>query len=98
LILARRTLLTLQSLRPPQLWDWSLLVETLVIVCVMIAVIVADEAVARGVPRLRAYLCAIVLGCATAAWAQWELRVLLDWGVVATPDDDGWFALMLPQK
>ena len=98
LILAQRTLLQLQSQRQLEFFASELVIESLVIVCVMATVIVADEAVSRGVPRMRAYLCAVVLGCATAAWAQWELRVLLGWDVVATADDDGWFELLQPWK
>ncbi len=98
LILAQRTLLQLQSLRELEFLASELLIESLVIVSVMVGVIVADEAVSRGVPRMRAYLCAVVLGCATAAWAQWELRVVLGWDVVATADDDGWFDLTAPPK
>ena len=98
LILAQRTLLQLQSQRQVEFFASELLIESLVIVCVMGAVIVADEAASRGVPRMRAYLCAVVLGCAAAAWAQWELRVLLGWDVVRTADDNGWFELTQPPK
>jgi Histidine kinase len=98
LILAQRTLLQLQSQRNVELFKSELLIDSLAIVCLMVAVIVADEAVSRGVPRMRAYLCAVVLGCATAAWAQWELRVVLGWDVVKTADDDGWFELMRPPQ
>ena len=96
LILAQRALLALQSLRAPELWDYTLLVESMVTVCVMVTVTVADEAVSRGVPRLRAYACAVVLGCAAAAWAQWELRARLGW--VAEPSDDNFVGLLEPQK
>ena len=98
LMLAQRTLLQLQSLREVEFFASELLIDSLVIVCVMVAVIVADEAVSRGVPRMRAYPCAVVLGCATAAWAQWELRVLLGWDAGAAPDMDGWFELTAPPK
>jgi hypothetical protein len=98
LILAQRTLLQLQSQRNVELFKSELLIDSLAIVCLMVAVIVADEAVSRGVPRMRAYLCAVVLGCATAAWAQWELRVVLGWDVVKTADDDGWFELTQPPQ
>ena len=98
LILAQRTLLQLQLQRAVEFYKSELLIDSLAIVCLMVAVIVADEAVSRGVPRMRAYLCAVVLGCATAAWAQWELRVLLGWDAVATADDDGWFELTQPPQ
>jgi hypothetical protein len=98
LILAQRTLWQLQSQRHLSLSESELLVDSLAVVCVMVAVLVADEAVSRGVPRLRAYLCAVVLGCATAAWAQWELRVLLGWDVVPAADDEGWSVLTRQQK
>ena len=98
LILAQRTLLQLQLQRAVDFYKSELLIDSLAIVCLMVAVIVADEAVSRGVPRMRAYLCAVVLGCATAAWAQWELRVLLGWDAVATADDDGWFELTQPPQ
>ena len=81
LILAQRTLLQLQSQRSVELFKSELLIDSLAIVCLMVAVIVADEAVVRGVPRMRAYLCAVLLGCAMAAWGQWELRVVLGWDV-----------------
>ena len=96
LILAQRSLLQLQSLREVEIFKSELLIDSLAIVCLMVVVLVADEAVSRGVPRMRAYLCAVVLGCATAAWAQWELRVLFGWDAVATADDDGWFDLTQP--
>jgi len=98
LILAQRTLLQLQLLREVEFYKSELLIDSLAVVCVMVAVIVADEAVSRGVPRMRAYLGAVVLGCATAAWAQWELRVLLGWDAVAAADDDGWFELTQPPQ
>ncbi len=96
LILAHWALLALQSLRGTEIWKTGVLIDALAVVCVMVAVIVADEAVSRGVPRMRAYLCAVVLGCATAAWGQWQLRVLLGWDVAATADDGGWFELLQP--
>lgn len=98
LILAQRTLLQLQLLREVGFFKSELLIDSLSIVCLMVAVIVADEAVSRGVPRTRAYLCAVVLGCAIAAWGQWELRVLLGWDAVPTADDDGWFEVTQPPQ
>jgi Histidine kinase len=85
-------------LREVEFYKSELLIDSLAIVCLMVAVIVADEAVSRGVPRMRAYLCAVVLGCAMAAWGQWELRVLLGWDVVPTADDDGGFEVKQPPQ
>ena len=62
-------------------WHWqaSLLIESLVIASVMLAVLVADEAVSRGARRWTSYLFAVAAGCLLAAWAQWELHLLFAW-------------------
>jgi len=98
LMLTQRALLVLQSLRDLSLSPSTLLSDSVAIVLVMVAVIVADEAVSRGVPRLPAYLCAVVLGCATAAWGQWELRMLLGGDLLGTADDEVDLELLLPPQ
>ena len=64
----------------PQHWKTSLLFDVLVATAVLLAVQVADEAVARGARRWRTYLVAVTCGCAVAvllrlcaeAWTGWE--------------------------
>ena len=63
--------------KPPTHWQSTLIIESLFICSVMIAVLIADEAVARGARRWPTYLLALVAACAFAAWAEWELLTLL---------------------
>lgn len=51
--------------------------------CVMLATLVADEAVDRGAGRLRAYGWAVIAGSAVAAMAQWQVQRWLPWGADA---------------
>ena len=55
-------------------WHWkaSLLTDLLIVASVLLAVLIADEAVARGARRWTTYV-----GCAFAAWAQWQLLSVL---------------------
>lgn len=54
-------------------WKTDAVIDAVFIVCVMLAVLVADEAVSRGAKRWQTYLYAVTAGCAFAAWAQWTL-------------------------
>ena len=51
--------------------------------CVMLATLVADEAVDGGAKRLRAYGWAVIAGSAVAALAQWQVQGWLAWGTDA---------------
>jgi len=70
---------------PPDHWKTSLLVESLVIAFVVMAVVIADEAVSRGARRWPTYLAAVFVACALAAWAQWELVAALGWDLGMPP-------------
>ncbi len=59
-----------------------LLSDTLFVVCIMLAVVVADEVVARGAGRTASYACALVAGCATGAWAQAHAISALGWTAI----------------
>jgi len=63
----------------PSQWKASLIIEPLLIASVILAVLVADEAVSRGARRWTTYLGAVIAGCAVATWAQWEIQALLGW-------------------
>jgi Histidine kinase len=52
--------------------------------CVMLATLVADEAVDRGANRLRAYGWAVITGSAVAAVAQLLVQRWLPWGAAAS--------------
>lgn len=58
-------------------------INLLMAYCVMLATLVADEAVDRGAKRLRAYGWAVIAGCAVAALAQWQVQRWLAWGADA---------------
>jgi len=62
---------------PDWYWKASLLTDLLIVASVLLAVLIADEAVARGARRWTTYLGAVVVGCAFAAWAQWQLISVL---------------------
>lgn len=64
---------------PEWYWKASLMIDLLIIACVMLAVLVADEAVSRGARRWTSYLAAVAAGCVLATWAQWELHLLFGW-------------------
>ena len=70
----------------------ALLTDLAIITGILLAVLIADEAVARAARRWTTYFGAVVAGCAFAAWAQWQLL----W--VIWPDDarSGEIAQMLP--
>ncbi len=85
----------------PQHWKVSLLFDVLVATAVLLSVQVADEAVARGARRWRAYVVAVVCGCAIAAlmrrwveaWTGWEEGMI--WQGHAPPDWLGRFGPLL---
>ena len=56
-----------------------LLVNIVFVVCMTVALLVSDEAVARGARRWRTYLLATLLACLFATWAQRELLGSLGW-------------------
>lgn len=63
----------------PQHWKSSLLFDVLVVVSVLLAVQLADEAVARGARRWRSYVLAVVCGCAVAAALRYRVDGWLGW-------------------
>jgi Histidine kinase len=79
----------------PDSWKIMTLIESLVIVSVGFALLVGDELVARGAPRLRTYSSLVTIACAFAATVQLPVLNLLGW-------DHGWeitddlIALMQP--
>jgi sensor histidine kinase YesM len=64
---------------PQWRWKSSLLIDSLLIAGVMLAVLVADEAVSRGARRWTTYVGAVIAGCVFAAWTQWEVHALFGW-------------------
>jgi Putative regulator of cell autolysis len=50
------------------------IINLLMAFCIMFTTLVADELVARGAKRLPAYAWAVVIGCAAAVLAQWEVH------------------------
>jgi len=76
---------------PPGNWRSSVLMQALQIAVVMLAILAADEAVARGARRWPTYAAAVVVGCALGAVLQWRALVLLGW-------DSVWLRLEPPMR
>lgn len=60
-------------------WKATLLMQTSFVACLVLSVLVADEAVGRGAPRWPTYLGALLVGAAVAAVAQATLNAWLGW-------------------
>jgi hypothetical protein len=60
-------------------WRSMVLSDAVLIASVMLAVLAADEAVARGTRRWPTYLAALVVGCAFGAVVQWHLLMSVGW-------------------
>jgi hypothetical protein len=69
---------------PPGNWHSTLLSHSLMVGCIVLAVLAADEAVARGARRWAAYVLALFAACAFSAWAQWALLGRLGWDNIWT--------------
>lgn len=60
---------------PPEMWLSGIVVTVCVAFSLLAAVLVADEAVERGAPRLRTYVIAVVCGAAIGAIVQYAVRL-----------------------
>jgi hypothetical protein len=68
-------LLFVDQFSVPQSFMWSrIVIEQTIALSILLAVLAADEAVARGAKRFRAYAIAIVVASAFAATAQFHVR------------------------
>ncbi len=63
-------------------WKESLFIQAVFIGCIVLAVVAADELVARGARRWPTYAAALVVGCGVAAWAQDRLVAWIGWNSV----------------
>jgi sensor histidine kinase YesM len=64
---------------PPTFWKSGLLIDTLIVTCMIVAVVAADAAVARGARRLPAYLLALVCGAGLSSALSFALLGALGW-------------------
>ena len=69
---------------PPGNWHSTLLSHALMVGCILLAVLAADELVARGARRPAAYFLSLCTACAFSAWAQWVLLGWLGWDNIWT--------------
>lgn len=63
---------------PPSQLKSRLIVQATAGLTILLAVVAADEAVARGARRFRSYALAVFVGACVGAALQWEIRSLLD--------------------
>jgi hypothetical protein len=60
----------------------ELLINALFVACMTVALVISDEAVARGARRWTTYLLASLSACLVATWAQHALLVALAWATI----------------
>ena len=69
---------TIPQIPPVEAYLSGTVVNLFMAFCIMFTTLVADEMVARGARRLPAYACAVVIGCAAAVLAQWQVHQWLN--------------------
>ena len=81
-------LLFVYQFTTPPTFAWSrLVIEETMAFCILLAVLIADQAVARGAPRFRAYSLAIMIASVFSTVAQHQIRGWL--GVYTIADQPG---------
>lgn len=62
---------------PPEMWLSGTVIVVTCALCILVAVLAADEVVDRGAPRLRSYATAVLVGAAVAGGLQYLIRLPL---------------------
>lgn len=72
----------------PDQWKIDLLTHAVFVTCIVLAVVAADEAVARGARRWPTYLTSLLVACAAAAGVQAGLIAAFGWvGIAGLPPE-----------
>ena len=81
-VLVRNPSMDVRTVLASETWMCVVVIDTCFVACILLAIILADEAVARGAHRPSAYGCAVVAGAAAGSWMQWWTIARLGWTAI----------------